>query len=278
MTARDACRRAAESLRDVSGRAAEQEAAWLLEAVVGDRRAAQRDRIDSHDLERFDALVLRRRGGEPLQYLTGVAGFRRLELQVGRGVFIPRPETELVAECAMRCLPPRGTLVDVGTGSGAIALSVADERPDARVIATERAAAARAWARRNIAATGLPVTLVGGDLFEELSSELLGGVDVVVSNPPYVAPDEAASLPPEVARHEPREALFAPHRGVATIARLVEDAPRWLRREGALVIEIAETQAAAVTELLHDRGYDNIDVRDDLTGRPRIAEARSPLG
>ena len=220
----------------------------------------------------LDVLVRRRLAGEPLQYLTGVAGFRYLELEVGPGVLIPRPETEVVAQFAIDLLPPNGIAVDVGTGSGAIALALKQERPDARVVATEVSDEALVWARRNRDTLGLEVELVRGDLFGPVAPELAGAVDVVVSNPPYVATDERGILPPEVRDHEPDVALFAPGDGLGIIERLARDSRQWLRPGGHLVLEIAPHQADKVVEILGD--YPEVVVHPDLAGRDRVAVAR----
>jgi release factor glutamine methyltransferase len=237
------------------------EARWLLEAASDENAAIE--------------LAHRRALGEPLQYLTGVAGFRRLELAVGPGVLIPRPETEIVVERALGVLPPNGTLVDIGTGSGAIALAVASERRDATVLATELSRDALAWAAKNRASLGLQVELLYGDLFEPLPPELRGGVDVCVSNPPYVAESDRGSLPTDVVDHEPQLALFA-RDGLEVIRRLIEEAPQWLKPDGWLVLEIGETQAADVDAILKRHGYRDGFIEQDLTGRERIAVARCP--
>lgn len=239
----------------------EAEARWIEQGAAG------RD---------VDELVRRRLAGEPLQYVLGTAAFRRLELRVGPGVFIPRPETELVAERAMARLPSSGTLVDLCTGSGAIALSVADERPDARVLATELSPTALQWATSNRDATGLRVDVYQGDLLVPLPSDLAGRVDVVVSNPPYVDPGERSALPRDVVGHEPEGALFAPGEGTSVIARIASEARAWLRRDGWLVLEIGETQGGAVRALLERDNYADVSIEPDLAGRERIAEARWP--
>ena len=236
------------------------EARWLIEAASGDE-------------SRASELARRRAAGEPLQYLTGIAGFRRLELAVGPGVLIPRPETEIVAGRAFALLPERGTIVDVGTGSGAIALAAASERPDARVFATELSDEAIAWARKNKAALGSDIELLQGDLFDALPQSLTGAVDVVVSNPPYVAEHERDRLPRDVADHEPQLALFA-RDGLEVIRRLITEAPTWLRPQGWLVLEIGETQAADVAALFKKSGYRDAFIEQDLTGRERLAAAR----
>jgi release factor glutamine methyltransferase len=256
---------------------ADSETRWLLHAATGSTPTvllAGEYEIDEVAEQRAIELARRRAGGEPLQYVTGVAGFRHLELAVGPGVFIPRPETELVAERAMDRLPPGGTLVDVGTGSGAIALAVAHERPDARVFGTEASGAALAWAEKNRAALALSVELIRCDLLTGLPPELRGEVDVVVSNPPYVPEGDDGLLARDVVRHEPHEALFAGSGGVETIGRIGDRARVWLRRGGWLVLEIGYDQADAVTSILRHLGYELVSVSRDLAGRDRIAEAR----
>lgn len=211
---------------------------------------------------------------EPLQYLLGTAPFRRIELLVGPGVFIPRPETELVAGHALDRLPQGGTLLDVCTGSGAIALAAADERPDATVIATEVSGDALTWAGRNRDRLRLPVEILACDLFAGLPVALRGGVDVVVGNPPYVDTAERDRLPADVADHEPPEALFAPERGTSVIERIARGAPEWLKPGGWLVLEIGETQGPEVVRILVEGGYADVSVEPDLTGRDRIALGR----
>jgi release factor glutamine methyltransferase len=244
--------------------------------------ATERDRsellrhpsIAPEDERQCESLAARRAAGEPLQYVTEVAGFRRLELAVGPGVFIPRPETELVAERAMTRLPRGGSLVDVGTGSGAIALAVADERPDAQVFATESSPAAFSWAQRNRDRLGKNVDMVLCDLLEGLPGELQESVDVIVSNPPYIDRGQSAALPPEVRDYEPSAALFADKGGLEVIIRLADATLAWLQPGGTLVLEIGSDQAQGVRAILGAAGYDGIIVTKDLAGRDRIAEAQ----
>ncbi len=219
-------------------------------------------------------LVRRRAAGEPLQYLTGVAGFRYLELQIGPGALVPRPETESLAGRAIEVLPPSGTVIDVGTGAGPIALSIAHERPDARVLATEISEQAMQWARKNRDQLGLDVELILCDLFEGVPNPLRGRVHVVVSNPPYVSESERDALPVEVADHEPEIALFSARDGLEIFERIAVSAKGWLRDGGVLLSEIGDRQAGVVLRLLKHLGYTCPAIREDLVGRPRIAEAR----
>jgi release factor glutamine methyltransferase len=167
-------------------------------------------------------------------------------------------------------------VVDLGTGSGAIGLSVAVERPDVHVVLTDASADALAVAQANLAGIGRAATRVRiaeGDWFAALPAELLGAVDVVVSNPPYVAVDD--DLPAEVADWEPASALIAPDAGLAHLRIIVEGAPSWLRPGGSLVLEMAPTQTDTITALAIERGYVDVEIVDDLTGRPRIVRART---
>lgn len=224
---------------------------------------------------RWARMVERRHAGEPLQYVLGRWGFRRLDLLVDRRVLIPRPETELVVEHALAEVDRlhASTAVDLGTGSGAIALSLAVERPGLAVWATDSSPAALEVATANLAGTGRAgraVRIVDGDWYGALPDELLGAVDLIVSNPPYVADDDP--LPDEVAAWEPRSALLAGPEGLDAIRAIVAGAGRWLRPGGALVVEIGERQGPAVVALVEAAGYDGT-VHPDLAGRDRILVA-----
>lgn len=254
----------------------EAELGWLLQAATGMPRAGLTSQIElaPDAVTRARELASRRAAGEPLQYITGLAGFRFLELQVGPGVFIPRPETELVVERALARLPRDGIVADLCTGSGAIALSIASERPDAAVYATELSPDAFRWAERNRAATGIDVVIAQGDLFSALPEDLRGRLDVVVSNPPYVPPSERRLLPRDVVDHEPPIALFAEGDGLEVIRRLIAEGLEWLKPGGWLVLEIGETQGESITRLLGSSGYEDVAVHLDHSDRERIAEGR----
>jgi len=224
---------------------------------------------------RWSQLVDRRAAGEPLQYVLGGWGFRTLDLLVDRRVLIPRPETEHVVDVALEALDAMGdgdrTVVDLGTGSGAIALSIAVERPSVHVWATDRSSDALAVARANLAGAGRAATrvrLVEGDWYAALPDELAGAVDLVVVNPPYVA--DTDELPAEVSAWEPVTALVSGPTGLEAITPIVRDARHWLRPSGALVVEIGETQGDAARDLAVAAGFRRVEVREDLTQRPRV--------
>jgi release factor glutamine methyltransferase len=249
------------------------DAEWLLAHALGvsrtelyadgDEAPADRERV-------FSELLARRATREPLAYVLGEWGFRRLTLSVDPRVLIPRPETEVLVE---RCLEliadlaePR--VLDVGVGSGAIALAIADEHPRARVVATDSSSEALAVAAENAARTGLPVELVEGELFAGLA----GPFDLVVANPPYVAPEDVDALPPEVGEHEPRAALIE---SGATEA-IAEQALSRIAPGGSLAFEVADGKAGEVAALLRRLGYEQVTIGEDLAGRERVVDGRTP--
>lgn len=261
------------------------EARRIVERASGWEGAEHHLRLDDPATARgaahVEAMVGRRAAGEPLQYVLGAWAFRALDLFVDARVLIPRPETEMVVEAALgelRRLAPRSPLaVDLGTGSGAIALSIAREMPGVEVWGVDRSPGAVAVARANAAGlgrAGAAVRLVEGSWFDPLPAILRGQVDVVVSNPPYVGEREVDDLPPEVARWEPLSALVAGPTGLEQIEAVVAGAPGWLARPGALVVEIAPHQRAAATALALGAGFAEAEVRPDLAGRARILVAR----
>ncbi|MGZ4104686.1 MAG: peptide chain release factor N(5)-glutamine methyltransferase [Actinomycetota bacterium] len=272
---------AAKVLADAGVDTARTDAEWLAAAALGRRRGdllAHTDEAVPNDVaERFKQMVGRRARREPLAYIVGTVVFRGLELEVGHGCLVPRPETEMTAERAIARARERGarpTVVDVGTGCGAIALSLAAEVPNARIFATEALGAARGWALRNLARTGLRCTLLPGSLMRPLHPALGGGVDVVVSNPPYVSEEEWETLEPEVRRFEPKEAVCGGETGLEVILELLEQVRMWLAPGGWLVIEIAPSQSERVSRLLGILGYQDVVVTKDLAGRDRVVEAR----
>jgi release factor glutamine methyltransferase len=274
VTVREALAEGADALERANCPSPAADAEWLLAHVFGVSRTALHAvgaALTAAQLDVYRGLVARRASREPLAYILGEWGFRRLTLTVDPRVLIPRPETESVVE---RCLEllydvQAPTVLDVGAGSGAIALSIADERPDAQVVATEVSASALEVAEENRrrAALGRRVRLVHGDL---LAGER-GPFDLVVSNPPYVAPDELTGLEPELFQ-EPREALVGEgdHEAVALAALDV------LRQGGALVLEVGDAQAPAVGDVLRRLGYLDVVVSEDLAGRERVVDGCRP--
>jgi release factor glutamine methyltransferase len=239
------------------------EADWLLEEAAGE-----------HQLR---AMVARRVAGEPLQYVIGWAPFGRLRLGVGPGVFVPRPETEGLADRAathLRAAPEPPVAVDVCAGSGAIACFLAAEVPGARVLATELDPGALAWAAGNAARYG--VELLAGDLDAPLPPELAGRVDVLCANVPYVPSGAIVTLPRDVRDYEPRLALDGGPDGLDVLRRLAPRAGHWLTPGGWLLCEIGEDQAEAAAALLTAAGLAEVAVHPDLAGRDRVLEGRRP--
>ena len=251
------------------------------EACGADWAARLHEPVSERAAGYVQRMVARRQQGEPLQYAVGRWGFRRLDLLVDRRVLIPRPETETVVDVALgelRALGPEPTVVDLGTGSGAIALAIASEVADATVWGTDVSADALAVARANLAGLGgraAPrVRLVEGSWFTALPPLLRGRIQLLVSNPPYVSEAEVPDLPPEVARWEPPSALVAGPTGLEHIEQIVAGAPSWLARPGVLVVEIAPHQAAATEAMGREAGFVDVTVRSDLNGRPRAFVGR----
>lgn len=259
------------------------DAEWIVAGVLGIRRAAVVTEPEhAMTIEQAAAVqeaIERRERREPLAYILGETCFRGMWLRVGPGCLVPRPETEITAERALRRASEasvhgaRPTIVDVGTGCGAIALSIAAEAPEARVYAVESSAAARGWALRNLAATGLPVTLLPGELLSPLHPALGANCDLIVANLPYLSDDEYDAAPPEL-RFEPREALVGGPTGLEPIIDLIEESEHWLAHAGWLVLEIGETQADDVTRFMLARGFREVEVTKDLAGRDRVVEGR----
>lgn len=235
------------------------------------------DVMSDADAERLDALVTRRESREPLQHITGTAPFRHLELAVGPGVFVPRPETEMVVQHAIDALlhapDPQPIGIDLGTGSGAIALAMATEVPHARIYAAELSPEAHAWASRNTA-DAENLTLVLADMADAFP-ELAGAASVVISNPPYV-PDSAIPRDPEVRLFDPAMALYGGEDGLDLVRALSTNALRLLRPGGLLVIEHGELQGTEIRGILERDGWRAAATHRDLTLRDRATTAIRP--
>ncbi|MFP2957641.1 peptide chain release factor N(5)-glutamine methyltransferase [Myxococcus sp. 1LA] len=234
--------------------------------------------LSKEELGAYRALIERRMAGEPTQYLTGVREFYNRPFKVDARVLIPRPETELLVEAALRMLPKDapGRALDVCTGSGCIAISLAAERPQATVIATDLSPDACALAQENAQALGVAdrVTVLQGDLFAPVPAG--ERFQVVVSNPPYIASDEIPGLSAEV-RREPKLALDGGPDGLVAVRRVVTGARQWLEAGGLLAMEIGEDQGPAVLELLRAAGYADARVEKDLERRERMAFGTQPV-
>ena len=273
-TRRDLLAAATGRLRDAGVDSPAHDAAELLAHVLGTTRShlVLVEEVAPSAAEEYDALVARRAAREPLQHLTGVASFRHVDLQVGPGVFVPRPETELLAGWAVEHASAGSVVVDLCTGSGAIAKAVADEVPGASVHAVELDDSAHSWAVRNLAGTG--VDLRHGDLataFEDLA----GTVDVITCNPPYIPLDAWESVAPEARDHDPHLALFSGADGLDAIRVLERRAAVLLRPGGVVGFEHADAQGESAPAVFAATGRWT-DVRDhaDLAGRPRYTTAR----
>ncbi len=295
----DALRAAAQRLRVSGSRSPRLDAELLLATALGVTRAelfrGPERRLDAAESERFETLLRRREAREPVAYIRGLRAFRTIELEVTPDVLIPRPETETLVEVALEALaaapagapagaaglpvephrPYEPIALDVGTGSGCVALALAAENPFVHVVAADVSGAALAVARRNAARLGLErrVDFVRADLFEGLPAG--PAYDLVVSNPPYVPRAEHAALEPNVRDYEPELALVAGDDGLDVYRRLVPAAATRLRPGGALVLEVGAGQAAAVQDLVAAAGgYGPPETRPDLSGVARVVWAR----
>ncbi|MDA8271447.1 MAG: peptide chain release factor N(5)-glutamine methyltransferase [Actinomycetota bacterium] len=255
-----------ERLSDRVGRP--QLAKWIVDEAFSVRSGAA---AESYALE----IAQRYLAGEPIQYIFGHWSFRGLELKCDARALIPRSETEQLVDLVrseITANPWMRKVLEIGTGTGAIALSLASEIAGLTVVATELSKGALALARENLAAqTGLPsgVEMVQSDLFDSMSG--FGLFDLIVSNPPYLP--ASTVLEPRVALYEPHEALFGGADGLALITRLIEESPMHMTRRGAeLILEIDETHGARVVELAHQHGYTSVQIHQDLSGRDRFAQ------
>ncbi len=220
--------------------------------------------------EQFFDLLDRRLSFEPLQYLTGTAPFRHLDIQVGPGVLVPRPESELLVEAVLqhiKNLPQPVSVVDLGAGSGALSLAIATEAPASRVIAVEKSPEALVWLKKNVSHIAENVRVVEGDV-----ADVLPGIkcDVVIANPPYIP--QRQKLPRDVEAFEPHVALFGGPTGLEIPHMFIEAAARLLKPQGVLVIEHGEDQAEEIAKLL-DMDFSEVASHDDLVGRPRWSSA-----
>ena len=233
--------------------------------------------LTPQEVEVFRGFVRERLKGSPIQYVTGTAAFRNLELCVGSGVLIPRPETEIVVEVALDLLAAQdGRILDLGCGSGAIAIAICSERPTVRTIASDIDRMALSIVSENAQRHGVTdrVALVCGDLLEPFAGES-AQLDAIISNPPYIATAEIQQLQPEVRDHEPHHALDGGADGLEFYRRIADSATDLLVQGGAVVLEVGDGQVPAVTGLLEESdAYDQIEARCDLSGTERVVCCR----
>jgi len=232
--------------------------------------------FDANQSELFSALVEKRAARVPLQHLTGVANFRNLELQVGPGVFVPRPETEVLVGLAIAALTEATSpiVVDLGTGSGAIALSIAQEVPQAKVFAVELNPDSISFTRKNFERYGQNATLVEGDMADAFEN-LNGQAQLLVSNPPYI-PLDMVPKDPEVHLHEPKLALYGGEDGMSLVHVVLAVANRLLVSGGKLLIEHADIQGEITRRLASEAGFIDVATHQDLAGRDRALSATKP--
>jgi release factor glutamine methyltransferase len=282
-TVAEALRAATTTLEAAHSLSPRLDAELLLADVLSVRRedlfAAPERPLERDEETRFETLVRRRQKQEPVAYILGRRAFRTVELEVNDNTLIPRPETETLVEVCLEkladCAAPEPFVLDIGTGSGAIALAIAEEFPTARVVATDVHPAPLDVARRNARRLGLEdrVTLLVSDVFDDLPPGLR--FDLIVSNPPYVTSEALRRLRVEVRGHEPHVALRADEGGMEFYRRIVPQAPGWLVSGGVLAVEIAEHKTVEViSEFAAADRYEQIDVRNDLGGLPRVVVAR----
>jgi release factor glutamine methyltransferase len=271
---------ASQKLSEVGVPSPQADATWLLCHVLDTNRSDLLTRITFdqeltiEQLADFLAALSRREKREPLQHITGKAAFRSLELMVGPGVFVPRPETEQVVQYAidyLRQLPKPGVAIDLGTGSGAIAIAMATEVPQTKVYAVELSEAAFAYAAKNIEANAAMVELRLGAM-QNVVSDLVGGLDVVISNPPYI-PNSAIPKDPEVRNYDPELALYGGEDGLDVIRDISGIAAALLRSGGLLVLEHADGQSEAIRELLLNDGWLSVNAFQDASLRYRTITA-----
>lgn len=251
--------------------------ALLMHLLQIDRAGlyARTDGLDTATARLYGRALCQRCAGTPLQYLTGEQQFMDLSLSVSPGVFVPRPETEGLVEVALQAIAgiTAPIVADVGTGTGAVALSIKRRRPDARVLATDMSEAAVTLTAQNGARHGLEVEVYLGDLLSPVPAGLRGTLDLIVSNPPYVAPEEYETLPEEV-KAEPYDALVG---GTEIHSRLIEAAPVWLSPGRWLVVEVGADQGEHVRTLFESR-LEEVEILPDLAGRDRVVRGRTPPG
>lgn len=255
---------------------AKTDAFLLLEAVTGFRRAdyllRPEQELSSSGEEQYIEYIRRRTEHEPCQYIIGSCGFYGLEFLVNEHVLIPRQDTEVLVEESLRFAEKNTEVLDLCTGSGAIAIALKANRPDLSVTAVDLSEGALAVARKNAEQNKTKIRFLESDLFEDLEPD--ARFDLIVSNPPYISEEEYETLMPEVKDYEPELALKAGKEGLDIYRRLIREAPERLNPKGVLLVEIGFSQAEAVSELFREAGFSEIKVRKDLAGLDRVVTGR----
>lgn len=254
-----------------------QEARWMLEQLQREDNLTHNcDAIPLSSLQKFECMLERRINGEPLQYILGNTEFHCLELLVGPGVLIPRPETEILVEDALHLYPGCGMVCDLCTGSGAIPLAMAKKLPQASFMASDISEQALHWARLNQDKNKIKnVRFFHGDLFQPFPKE--AKFSLLTANPPYVSSEEYAELAPEVRDYEPRVALFAGEDGLDLLRRIITEASAYLLPNAWILLEIGSTQGNRICELLLANAWREVRIRKDYAGHDRIAIAKRPI-
>lgn len=233
--------------------------------------------VDEKDLAIFKGSIQRRAKREPLQYILGTQDFCGVQIKVTPDVLIPRPETEILAETAInlcKAMTPPISVLDLCTGSGAIVAAMANRLPEATFVGVDISEAALGVARENTAAWSGRIELLQGDLYAPLSAEgkALGPFDLITANPPYISESDMGSLQAEVRDHEPRVALVAGQGGLAIIEKILDDAPRFLKSGGAVVMEVGEEQAFQVKDMAGAKDFKSVEIVKDYSGVERIVK------
>jgi release factor glutamine methyltransferase len=272
-----ALRHAQQKLAEANCSNANQEARWMLEQLLSeDKLPANCGLIPQRTLQKLGRMLTRRQNGEPLQYILGNSAFHCLELLVGPGVLIPRPETEILVEEALRLYSGQGMVCDLCTGSGAIPLAMAKNLPHTTFLASDISKPALRWARLNQEKNRLAnVTFFHGDLFHPFPPT--AQFSLLTANPPYISNQEYEDLPPEVRDHEPGLALLGGADGLDLLRRIICEAPAHLQPEAWILLEIGSSQGEAVREMLRRAAWRDVRIRKDYAGHDRIAIARRPL-
>lgn len=274
MNALELYRNTQKIFRDAGFDSPDVEAAYLVAHAAGLRRfditfRGKKKILTPEEETSAQDYLTRRLAHEPFQYIDGWTEFRNLRLAVGPGCLIPRPETECLIDLLKPELRPGARLAELGTGSGAIALAFADERPDLEIYASEISPDALFWARKNLETLAFSnVTLCSGNLFDAFPRELK--FDAVAANLPYIPESARPALPPNVRDYEPEIALFSPDSGLALVKRALENAPLHLTSGASLVLEIGEEQGDALAEFARNCGYHAVSVVRDCFGTPRF--------